>query len=245
MTFERRRDEEKNWLKQLWQTEHLLRVREMEKKFVPRCQSVVAMSAHDAKILRTDWGVEHVFVQPNGIETIDFVPLRKNKPLTIGYIGGAGHPPNVQAVDYIMHDVKKAWPKEWEWHFTLAGAGFANLATNDVNYLGAIESTRDFYAQIDVLVAPLFAGSGTRLKIVEALSCGVPVVTTSVGAEGLDIESPFLRIAKAKSSEFLPNSMVDLIRYLRQNNPRDNKQAVVELKQKLQPFLWREIFKEV
>ena len=55
-----------------------------------------------------------------------------------------------------------------------------------ISFLGEGDDTRPHWARAAVAVVPLSAGGGTRLKILEAAACGVPVVSTPVGAEGLD-----------------------------------------------------------
>ena len=67
-----------------------------------------------------------------------------------------------------------------------AGASLGRRAAAGVSFLGEGDDTRPHWARAAVAVVPLLAGGGTRLKILEAAACGVPVVSTPVGAEGLD-----------------------------------------------------------
>jgi glycosyltransferase involved in cell wall biosynthesis len=57
-----------------------------------------------------------------------------------------------------------------------------------LEFLGEGGDTRAEWARADAAIVPLRAGGGTRLKVLEAAACGVPVLSTSVGAEGLDLE---------------------------------------------------------
>ena len=69
----------------------------------------------------------------------------------------------------------------------------APVATNEEErfaFLGEGGDTRPHWARAAVAVVPLQAAAGTRLKILEAAACGVPVVSTSVGAEGLELSDP-------------------------------------------------------
>jgi glycosyltransferase involved in cell wall biosynthesis len=58
----------------------------------------------------------------------------------------------------------------------------------NVTVTGYVKDVRDYMAAADALIVPLRSGGGTRLKILEGLSFGVPTISTSVGAEGLDLE---------------------------------------------------------
>jgi len=62
--------------------------------------------------------------------------------------------------------------------------------------LGFVEKESNFYKKINILVAPIISGSGTRIKILESLSFGIPVITTEIGAEGLNFNKNFLVIVK-------------------------------------------------
>lgn len=57
--------------------------------------------------------------------------------------------------------------------------------SNDVNFIGTVESVNKYYNEADVSIVPILSGSGIRLKITESLSFAVPVVSTTLGAEGI------------------------------------------------------------
>ena len=63
----------------------------------------------------------------------------------------------------------------------------ARLGSDRLTFAGERPDTRPHWASVSVAVVPLLAGGGTRLKILEAAACGVPVVSTPIGAEGLDL----------------------------------------------------------
>ena len=80
--------------------------------------------------------------------------------------------------------VRRMWPGA---RLTLAGrdppASIAALAAPDVRVPGALDDLRPCYARASLVVAPIFWGSGVRIKLLEALACGLPVVTTALAAE--------------------------------------------------------------
>jgi GT2 family glycosyltransferase len=106
------------------------------------------------------------------------------------FVGGYQHPPNVDAVQFLAHDVAPLLADPTT-RITLAGAGptadVAALASPTVTVPGWINDLTPLYDTSRVCVAPLRYGAGVKGKIGEALSHGVPVVTTSIGAEGLGL----------------------------------------------------------
>ena len=74
-----------------------------------------------------------------------------------------------------------------------------------------VEDIRDAYKKATVFLAPLKSGSGTKYKILEAMASGVPVVTTSIGAEGLDNSGMIIK----KTGQDLAKATIDVL-----NNPQ-------------------------
>ena len=65
-----------------------------------------------------------------------------------------------------------------------------------INFVGEVKDVTPYYQKNNIAIVPLFEGSGTRLKILEAMSFGLPVISTSIGAEGIDyIENKHIIIA--------------------------------------------------
>lgn len=113
-------------------------------------------------------------------------------PRSILFVGGFRHRPNVDAVLFFCRQVlpiiRQALPAVT---VTIAGdappAEVRALASAQVTVTGWIPSVEPYLASHCVSVAPLRFGSGLKGKIVEAMAAGLPVVTTSVGAEGMDL----------------------------------------------------------
>ncbi len=170
----------------------------------------------------------------NGIEKINFLSKKPSKILKLGYIGSFNHTPNLNAVKYFFDKIAPLFNKEKiKYEFYLAGNNDPQFIKNNfpkaIN-LGKVKSVKDFYKKIDCLITPIFAGSGSRIKILEALSFGIPVVSSPVGAEGINVKSDYLQIAKTPQ---------DYIKYLK-NLSKSNQQ----LKKELSPLLWTNIFKK-
>ena len=136
-----------------------------------------------------------VDVVPNGADFAAFTPAPPlESPPTAIFTGTLSHPPNVYGAIWFVREV---WPLVRERlpdaRFRIVGrdpapALRALAGADGVELVGAVPDIRPCFAASTIAVVPLHDGGGTRLKIAEALACGRAVVSTSVGAEGLDLE---------------------------------------------------------
>ncbi len=108
------------------------------------------------------------------------------------FLGGYAHPPNGDAVTYFAREIFPVLRrKEPGIRFIVAGANpgpeVRALACEDIVVTGLVEDLRDVLDRVRVFVCPLRFGAGAKGKVATAMSYGVPVVTTSVGAEGMEL----------------------------------------------------------
>jgi glycosyltransferase involved in cell wall biosynthesis len=98
--------------------------------------------------------------------------------------------PNIEAMDWFMnkvwHDILKNKPDA---QLVLAGRGmpdrFKKLASKNITIIEHVKDSKEFYATYDLMLVPLWSGSGLRIKLVEGLAYGKAIITTSIGAEGI------------------------------------------------------------
>jgi glycosyltransferase involved in cell wall biosynthesis len=165
-----------------------------EQRAVRRFDHVIAVSEHDKKLMTRWVGAERVTVVPTGVDTAQFCPGRGpgvEKPLVV-FVGAMDWEPNVDAVKYFCEEI---WPlvlkKVPEAHFRIVGRNpdrrVQGLAGPSVEVSGRVSSVVEHLREAAVVVVPLRVGGGTRLKIYEAMAVGKAVVSTAVGAEGLDV----------------------------------------------------------
>jgi glycosyltransferase involved in cell wall biosynthesis len=121
------------------------------------------------------------------------------------FVGDLTWPPNVEGIRWFVSEV---WPilsrLRPQARVEILGRGEGSLRTlarrgpPGLSFLGEGADTRPLWRRAAVAIVPLLTGGGTRLKILEAAACGVPVVATPVGAEGLDFaDGPEIAIASA------------------------------------------------
>jgi polysaccharide biosynthesis protein PslH len=127
--------------------------------------------------------VEGAVVWPNTIPLFAMPSVPKQDAIV--FSGNMAYHPNVAAVRYFAHAI---WPRLTgvEWWLVGKNPEALRISGREIRIVGSVENAIEAIAPAKVAVVPLLSGSGTRFKILEAWAAGVPVVSTTIGAEGLD-----------------------------------------------------------
>jgi glycosyltransferase involved in cell wall biosynthesis len=163
---------------------------ESERYWLPRFDRILATSCSDAKLMQRIAADVQVTVYPNALPLI-VPPTRSDRP-EIVFSGNLEYAPNIQAVRFFHRNVWPALQSRWpglRWKILGKNPGsMSDLAARDpsIEVTGFVEDAVAVIAQSQVAVVPLLAGSGTRIKILEAWAASTPVVSTTLGAEGLE-----------------------------------------------------------
>ncbi len=163
--------------------------RGLERRWLPRFSRLLVVSARDRELVREILPGARVDVYPNTIPRVA-LPAREPRE-SIVFSGNLEYHPNVTAVRFFRREIwpllRDQWPQlTWE----LVGRNpeaVRKLVGDDprIRLTGPVEDAVATLAGAKVAIVPLLAASGTRVKILEAWAAGVPVVSTSLGAEGL------------------------------------------------------------
>jgi glycosyltransferase involved in cell wall biosynthesis len=162
-------------------------LRRMERRTIGRFDHVAIVSEQERKRLPAN--VRSVLVCPNGRDPSEVLPPAPDP--VVAFVATMGWRPNIDAALWLGHDI---WPlvlaQVPSARLLLVGRDPApsvlSLACDNVQVTGTVSDVTPYLAESRVVVAPLRAGGGTRLKIMEALDVGRPVVATSVGCEGIE-----------------------------------------------------------
>ena len=168
-----------------------------------RFDRVVTMTKDDARYLRTYSPGANIRAIPIGVDTEEFQPLPEvhDQPLTVLFVGNFRHSPNIEAAQFLVNVIAPRFP---EVRFVLPGSHVPpGLAGANVIFPGYIADTRELYLRPNTIVAaPLFSGTGQRVKLLEAFSMACPVITTTVGAMGFPIENGIHAVIANNAEEF-------------------------------------------
>ncbi len=156
----------------------------------------MAVSREDAALIRDQFGAACVDVVENGVDTAFFQPDRSQRqPGQILFLGSLDWRPNLDAVDQMLSKVLPAvQAQQSSARLCLVGRNPPDALLRRVNATPGVElhanvpDVRPFLARSALMVVPLRIGGGSRLKILEAFAAGLPVISTRIGAEGLNVE---------------------------------------------------------
>jgi glycosyltransferase involved in cell wall biosynthesis len=187
-------------------------LRRMERRTIGAFDHVVVVSEREKA--RLTGGARSVLVCPNGREPSAILPDAPDA--TVAFVATMGWAPNVDAAVWLGREI---WPEVLTRvpgaRLLLVGQDPAPavraLADEHIEVTGTVADVSPFLARSRVVVAPLRAGGGTRLKIMEALDVGRPVVATSVGCEGME-DLVGRGVVVADTASALAEAIADLLR---------------------------------
>ena len=167
-----------------------------ERATLAKFHHVIAVSEYDRQqMLKMNPACE-ITVVPTGVDTQKFnvAPASTTSAPRVVFTGSMDWEPNIDAVDYFCSEIWPAIRKEFpDAIFQIVGRNpfpkVQRLASESVQVTGTVPSVAEYLERASVVIVPLRIGGGTRLKIFEAMAMGKALVSTSIGAEGLDVES--------------------------------------------------------
>ena len=228
------------------------KMRRFEAETLRRFDSVIAVSDRDAAALEKRYTLPVVEAIDTGVD-LDFFAANPPGPApasdggTLVFTATMSWPANVEGIHYLLDEV---WPillrARPGMKATIIGRNPpASLSDKikerglNVTLTGFVDDIRPHVAAADVYVIPLWVGSGTRIKAFEAMAMGRPVVSTSLGVEGLDVthDEHFLR---ADNTEDFARSILSLLN----DRPRGTRIAAAARALMEEKFSWSVVAKQ-
>lgn len=176
---------------QRWYLQHQAMLMQMEERYwAPKVALNVVVSEVDAALIRERAPSASIAVIPNGVDTAYFSPTEA-RGTRIVFVGGSDWFPNRDGMLWFVHDIlpllRRARPEARVcWVGRIAPELRARVGALGVETPGHVDDVRPFLRDAACVIVPLRVGGGTRIKILDAWAMGRPVVSTTIGAEGLD-----------------------------------------------------------
>jgi glycosyltransferase involved in cell wall biosynthesis len=159
---------------------------------------------------------EKMQVAPNGVDVASYTDVSEHKDIQdfdLIFVGWMRYPPNIRSAKFIIEKVLPKLPEAT----TLAIVGgdppqeIKDLANDKIFVSGTVDDVKPYLQKAKVFVAPIFEGSGTRLKILEAFAAGKPIVCSDKAAEGIDYKDGE-NIFIAKSADEFSDKITGLLK---------------------------------
>ncbi|MCC5908241.1 MAG: glycosyltransferase [Balneolaceae bacterium] len=177
--------------------------------------ALFATSERDISIFEKSVPAVSKYLIPNGVDEEYFYPSKTTpKPHSLIFVGMMKYVPNYDGINFFLDDI---FPKILavfpDTTVTIVGKNppksIAGRANKNIIITGFVDDTRPYMHEASVYVVPLRMGGGTRLKIMETLASKIPLVTTSIGCEGIDIEHSKHAMIADKPEDFA-NAVLEL-----------------------------------
>ncbi|HWK25982.1 MAG TPA: glycosyltransferase [Solirubrobacter sp.] len=184
---------ERSGLARLRERNRAAGLRTVERRSFPRADRILCVTEADCAAVRAAGG--RALLAPNGVDD-DFYAVRTPPSGDVVlFFGHFGYAANAHGVERFA---REGWPAVRAAHpharFAIAGAGMADqlrarlTAIEGVDVLGLVADLPGVLAASRTVVVPIWEGGGTRLKVLEALATGRPVVSTALGASGIGFQ---------------------------------------------------------
>lgn len=187
-------------------------VKQMEIDDLNRYDQVVSLTDTDKEVMMQDGVKTPIWVSPAAVNT-PILPYHEWDG-TIVFVGGYSHIPNQEGMEWFISQVLPLINTEAIKAINVVGGGWSQhyqQRHEKVHFLGFVDDLQEVLKGAIVIV-PILTGSGMRMKILDAAATGRPIITTSVGVEGLDFrhqESCLIADAPKDFANAINNLMAD------------------------------------
>jgi polysaccharide biosynthesis protein PslH len=205
LVWERLAKQTKNTFRKIFFFYLARKIKKYESSQLNQCDFLIPISKIDEKIFK-NWGFMGKSISiPVGLNINDYC----QSPGTnsgISFVGALDWLPNLHGLEWFLHEV---WIKFKLFNFTtlhVAGRNMPEKLINSsipgVTFYGEIENAKEFIGKHQIMVVPLFSGSGMRIKILEAMALNKVVISTRLGSEGIESQNETNIILADSPTEF-------------------------------------------
>jgi glycosyltransferase involved in cell wall biosynthesis len=207
---------EEKGLKKFFLQTMVRRLKNFEEKNCRHFDLIAPITDVDAAFYKKHAPGIPVITTPSGIDFSRFTPkLEKVRKNSLFHLGALDWLPNQEAVKWFVHEV---WPAIYQKHpdlmLNVAGRNIPHslksLQESGVNMIGEVEDAQTFINENQIMIVPLKSGSGMRIKVVEGMALGKCIISTRIGAEGIEYTHGKNILIADTAEEFC--QQVDLLR---------------------------------
>jgi len=169
-----------------------------EPKMTKQFDYLLTSSEQDQNLLRRITGIDNIDFVPFGVDVAKCIPdfsIRKSNSLL--FVGSFSHRPNIDSAFWLLEEIFPQLQKKFPATILyIAGANppeqLRALCANvsNVKLLGFVDDIIPYFRECGIFIAPLRSGGGVKIKILQAMAQGIPIVTTKVGIEGIEAIYP-------------------------------------------------------
>ncbi|MFZ0042502.1 MAG: glycosyltransferase family 4 protein [Solirubrobacteraceae bacterium] len=193
-------------------------------------------------------GARRVELCPNGVAEVPQLPRRVRKvdePLRLLFVGSGDYGPYERGLAWLVNKVLPEVRAAVKLDFEVVGTPPVHpIAAPGVRYVGRVPELEPYYERAHVVVIPVFEGSGTRLKLIEAAAYGRPTVTTALGAEGLPL-TPGRDFLQADDAGAFSAAILQLGSWWLEDRSEPLGEMVDSARRQVQPLTWSRIVSDL
>lgn len=200
---------EKNTWKRWYLKIQNARLKKFEQEAFGKVDTIITITDADKTYIQKEFKTPKVNTCITGVDMNDYEQIAgKTKEDTLFSFGSMDWMPNQEAVDWFVTNCwKKIHEKNPQSKFVIAGRNmppkFKTLASSGIEIIENVTNNREFYSSYDIMLVPLLSGSGLRIKIIEGLAYGKAIVSTRIGAEGINVVNGQHLILADSADEFV------------------------------------------
>lgn len=200
-------------------------LKQYETNVINNVDGIASITDEDGLKYKTLGCKKPIITIPFGIDLkqFNYVENKLKDNVSLFHLGAMDWKPNLEAIAWfgesVLPKINKVFPNMM---FNIAGRNMPSWLFNtdwkNVNNHGEVENAKDFILQHDIMIVPLLSAGGMRIKIIEGMALGKVVISTSVGAEGIDYKDRENILIANKKNDF-----VEQLKWLLTDNSRINR----------------------
>ncbi|MCK5822709.1 MAG: glycosyltransferase family 4 protein [Bacteroidales bacterium] len=208
--WERTTEQQNGILKKFYLKILYKRIKKFEINIINKYDALVPITERDASFFNKFGNNKSCHVSVAGFNTAELKPNFLNTEFpSLFYIGALDWVPNQEGLFWFIENVWKIITKNYKnLKFYVAGRNAPkwvvnNLKEENIYYLGEIDDAYEYMNSKAIMIVPLLSGSGMRIKIIEGMALGKTIISTSIGAEGINITNKKNIIIADKPDDFI------------------------------------------